>query len=669
MTISAFFVHIAQVMTLVAVANADLGINPRYVLAQQQPRDVRPAMKLGSAVLGGVVVTDQTPSQPLRRANIGILGTDQAQVRLTMTDDNGRFVMPALPAGRYLVTASKAPYVDTVYGARLPGRPGTAIMLKDGEQRTDLVIKMMPGGAITGVITDEYGKPAVGVGVDLVRPQRRGGDQMLASAMSMLATLLLPRQITDDRGVYRFYGVPPGEYVVSAQPLDSGGGSVVQTEEDVQAAIRQLGEPASPSPGVLSSRTPTSTLVGPSDRPARPAAMTGPFFMRFPEPPNLQVPPGSPSGPTVGYAPVYYPGTTSASEALSVTIGPGDERRDVNIVARPVPTTRIEGHVFRPDGQPAPNVMIQLRGDDRLETMATMIASISGAGASRSDGSFLLSGVPPGRYTLYARRVSGPFRVPGAAEAAATEPDAALWASTEITADGRPITDLDLTLQPGMTISGRLVFDGIREPPKNFEGVNVAARPMRLLDFAQIANGLGRVGADGTFTISGLSPGLYRLSGAVSGPNAPMLWTEVSVVIDGRDVTDLPFEVRPGDNSANIVMTLTDRQQELTGTLQDASGRPATEYTMILFPADQKYRLPDSRRIQIARPATDGRFLFGGLLGPPPGDYLLAAVTDLRSEEQFDPAFLEALAKEAITLKLGPGEKKTQDVRLVGRLP
>jgi Carboxypeptidase regulatory-like domain len=661
MRIPAFFTRIAPVMTALVVILS----SPAF--ARQQPRDVRPAMKLGSAVLGGVVVTDQTPSQPLRRASIGILGTDEAQVRLTMTDDNGRFVMPALPAGRYLVTASKAPYVDSVYGARLPGRPGTAIMLKDGEQRTDLVIRMMPGGAITGEITDEYGKPAVGVGVDLVRPQRRGGDQMLAGAMSMLSTLLLPRQITDDRGVYRFYGVPPGDYVVSAQPLDSGGGSVVQTEEDVEAAIRQLGEPARLSTNTAASRTPTSTIIGASDRPSRPVSMAGTSFMSFPEPPNLQVPPGSPSGPTVGYAPVYYPGTTSASEAVTITIGPGDERRDVNMVARPVPTTRIDGHVFRPDGQPAPNVMIQLRGDDRIETLATMVASMSTASASRSDGSFMLGGVPPGRYTLYARRVSGPMRFAGATEAVSAEPDPGLWASVEITADGRPITGLDLTLQPGMTISGRVVFDGTREPPKNFEGVNISARPIRLIDFAQIANGSGRVTADGTFTISGLSPGLYRLSGVVSGQNQPLLWTDVSVVIDGRDMTDLPFEVRPGDNSANIVMTLTDRQQELTGTLQDASGRPATEYTMILFPADKKYRLPDSRRIQVARPATDGRFAFGGLLGPPPGDYLLAAVTDLRSEEQFDPAFLEALANEAIKVKLEPGEKKTQDVRLVGR--
>jgi hypothetical protein len=51
--------------------------------------------------------------------------------------------------------------------------------------------------------------------------------------------------------------------------------------------------------------------------------------------------------------------------------------------------------------------------------------------------------------------------------------------------------------------------------------------------------------------------------------------------------------------------------------------------------------------------------------GPPPGEYLLAAVTDLRPSEQYDPGFLAELSKESIKLTIGPGEKKTQDVRLV----
>jgi hypothetical protein len=86
---------------------------------------------------------------------------------------------------------------------------------------------------------------------------------------------------------------------------------------------------------------------------------------------------------------------------------------------------------------------------------------------------------------------------------------------------------------------------------------------------------------------------------------------------------------------------------------------------MILFPADRAYWLPDSRRILTARPATDGRFAFHGLQGPPPGEYRLAAVTDLRPSEQFDPDFLAALTQQAIKVTIGPGEAKTQDVRLV----
>ena len=85
---------------------------------------------------------------------------------------------------------------------------------------------------------------------------------------------------------------------------------------------------------------------------------------------------------------------------------------------------------------------------------------------------------------------------------------------------------------------------------------------------------------------------------------------------------------------------------------------------MIVFPADKTYWLPDSRRILTARPATDGQFAFRGIQGPPAGEYLLAAVTDLRPGEQFDAVFLDALSKQAIKLTIGPGEIKKQDVKI-----
>ena len=45
-----------------------------------------------------------------------------------------------------------------------------------------------------------------------------------------------------------------------------------------------------------------------------------------------------------------------------------------------------------------------------------------------------------------------------------------------------------------------------------------------------------------------------------------------------------------------VLVTLTDRVQEITGTVQDALGRPTSDYTIILFPADNRYWVPQSRR-------------------------------------------------------------------------
>jgi hypothetical protein len=633
----------------------------------QQPRDVRPAIKLGTALLAGVVVTHETPSRPLRRAGVSVLGTDDPQVRLTTTDDSGRFVMPALPAGKYLVTVTKPPYVDTVYGARLPGRPGTQIVLKEGERRSDLVVRMIRGGAITGVITDEHGQPAVGVSVELVQPQRRSGDQMLGAMVAMLTQMMLPRQTTDDRGMYRFSGVPPGDYIISATPVDlAGGDATVLTPETVQSAVRDLessAKPASPTPP-----RPASTVIGPDERPQRPVQNAGMSFANISDVGRTGSNAGL-LGQTIGYAPVYYPGTTNAADAATITLSPGEERANIDIVARPIPTARVDGIVFGPDGQPARGASIQLRGVDRVESFATMFTSLMRTASTRPDGSFTLTGVAPGRYTVHARMRATPITsvTPGDSQPGLPPSAPGLWAVAEVSVDGLPVTGLAMTLQLGMTISGRVVLDST-SPQANLEmsTVTIAARPVTVTDLASMVGGIGRVAADGTFSIAGLTPGSYRLSGQAMGQGpVPPLWMDVSVRLGAREVSDLPFELRPGENISDAVVTLTNRTQDLSGTLQDASGRPASEYTMIVFPADKAYWLPDSRRILTARPATDGQFAFRGMQGPPAGEYLLAAVTDLRPGEQFDPVFLDALSKQAIKLTIGPGETKKQDVKIV----
>ena len=96
-------------------------------------------------------------------------------------------------------------------------------------------------------------------------------------------------------------------------------------------------------------------------------------------------------------------------------------------------------------------------------------------------------------------------------------------------------------------------------------------------------------------------------------------------------------------------------------TIQDSSGRPAQEYFLVVFPADKCLWSWATRRIAQVRPASDGQFVFRNL---PPGDYLLGALTDLDPEQMYEPALLNELVAGSVPVKIGDGEKKTQNLRV-----
>jgi hypothetical protein len=165
------------------------------------------------------------------------------------------------------------------------------------------------------------------------------------------------------------------------------------------------------------------------------------------------------------------------------------------------------------------------------------------------------------------------------------------------------------------------------------------------------------VTADGQFTIRGVFPGRYRV---VPSSGVPAGFLIESATFGGRDVLDFPLEVKPGEDVAGGVVTFATRQTELTGTMTDPAGKPAPGYTLILFAADGRFWTPMSRRIQSARPSTDGRYAFRSL---PAGDYRLIAVEDVEPGQWYDPAFLKELLGASLAVSLAPGEKRTQDLR------
>jgi hypothetical protein len=115
--------------------------------------------------------------------------------------------------------------------------------------------------------------------------------------------------------------------------------------------------------------------------------------------------------------------------------------------------------------------------------------------------------------------------------------------------------------------------------------------------------------------------------------------------------------------SVRSLIRFTDRTQELSGTVSDASGHPATDYFIVVIPADQKYWVKQTRRIASTRPDGQGRFVFRNL---PAGRYRISATTDLVPRDLQEVGALTTLANHSIPVVLDAGENKVVNLR-VGR--
>jgi hypothetical protein len=127
-------------------------------------------------------------------------------------------------------------------------------------------------------------------------------------------------------------------------------------------------------------------------------------------------------------------------------------------------------------------------------------------------------------------------------------------------------------------------------------------------------------------------------------------------------VWETPLRVYPNE-PVDWTITFTDTPTTLTGVFQDAGGRAATEYYLLVFSSDRRHWTPGSRRIRMTRPGTDGAFTVKGL---PAGEYLLTALPDLETGEWNDPALLEQLVKSSATITPRDGETTTQNYRIGG---
>jgi hypothetical protein len=149
----------------------------------------------------------------------------------------------------------------------------------------------------------------------------------------------------------------------------------------------------------------------------------------------------------------------------------------------------------------------------------------------------------------------------------------------------------------------------------------------------------------------------------VIGSTPDNAWALTSSLLNGRDVFDAPIDIQPNEN-LEWVITYDERPTELSGIVQDASGRAATNYFVLVFPVERSFWVPGSPRVRSVRPGTDGSFSFRGLR---PSEYFVAALTDLEPGEWNDASLLAAHVPAAVRITLVAGQRTTQNLRLARR--
>jgi hypothetical protein len=476
---------------------------------------------------------------------------------------------------------------------------------------------------------------------------------------------------TDDEGRFEFSGVTPGRYAVAAWKsgwVETKFGarsfwdrhvSIVAAAnaviEDVQLTLekgaavsgRVLDEEGAPLSGmsvgvgravmqdgrlrfVSAGETDTDDLgeyrVG--------GLPAGTFFVSvfgFPPPP---APSTRLAGPGAGmFDPqrphtVYYPQSTSLTQATPIPLRAGDDAGAIDVVFTSTGSSaQVSGRIVDPRARSTIFSLAVL--SDGNGVSSAMMGMNMGVPQS---GEFSVP-VAPGEYTIVAQSDNGA-------------------AMQRVTVGQEGIGGIQLVIANHARVSGRVVFEGASPRPAARLVVeawssDVLPGLMGIRAGAEQDGQPARVDANGRFTLTGVfGRRELRLN------QLPPGWIVKSITTGGRDVLDVPIDFKGGEDLRDVVITVTDRSAALTGTVVDASGGPSSGLSVLLF-ADDPRQLP--RRARWEKPDLLGRFVMSGL---PAGTYLIALVADVDDSRWSTAEYLDGFRGQAIRLTLADGETK-----------
>ena len=158
------------------------------------------AKTLPGSISGRVTIKDK----PARGVTVGLrkntLMSASDSFTKTVTDSEGTYRMADVPPGTYLMTVAAPAFINPDVNEY------KTVVVNEGENIDNINFSLVRGGVITGKVTDGEGRPAISQIVFIVPADSVGTPRPPQGAMNGQ---------TDDRGIYRVFGLRPGRYKVA----------------------------------------------------------------------------------------------------------------------------------------------------------------------------------------------------------------------------------------------------------------------------------------------------------------------------------------------------------------------------------------------------------------------------------------------------------------------
>lgn len=178
-----------------------------------------PQLDSPTGTVSGRVTVDGKPAHRVFVAVEPFNATAATGLPKALTDEEGDYRLTGVPEGRFVVKVVAPSFVVAEgaganrAGTRLSssnGLVGYILSVAKGDVIEGVNFELTRGGVITGRVTDWEGKPVIGAQVSCSRIERNGSSGAGERAE------------TDDRGIYRIYGLPAGNYLVSVSSFTRG---------------------------------------------------------------------------------------------------------------------------------------------------------------------------------------------------------------------------------------------------------------------------------------------------------------------------------------------------------------------------------------------------------------------------------------------------------------